>query len=337
MNSRTSATATLLLLVVLTAACGGHPSSSSRTSTRTSDSTTGSKVTSVPEVDPAATPKGWDPVDFGEAQISVPPSWVISLDPCFFLQPAGTAYLRLANSPSYNCPPKSQDEVDLLPLPVPAPNTRTELAHEIHGLDLYSASPDAPGDTAWLAPSLRVELILKGPLSTRVLDTITLSPRVVALAGPERSPPPVPSSWHRVSFGGISVAVPPSWPVETSSDWSFGCSPLDLTITTSSVVMNSGVESGTPACTGTPFHRIPLPKDGVVIDPGPYGPLPGDSGFGTCIHVSSVTACPTTSDIYGALVLELHTPSRIKPVAIDIGLAGDGVIAQTILDSIRAA
>ena len=60
-------------------------------------------------------------------------------------------------------------------------------------------------------PSLGVEAQASGPLASRVLGTFTRSPRAVALAGGRA--PGVPRSWHRVTFGGVSVAVPAIWPV----------------------------------------------------------------------------------------------------------------------------
>ena len=46
---------------------------------------------------------------------------------------------------------------------------------------------------------------------------------------------------------------------------------------------------------------------------------------------------PRSSPDYSILVLRVTVPGRSKPVFVSIGLAGNGVIARTILYSLRAA
>jgi hypothetical protein len=44
-----------------------------------------------------------------------------------------------------------------------------------------------------------------------------------------------------------------------------------------------------------------------------------------------------TSPAYSILVLKLTVPGRKTPVLVSIGLAGNGMVARTILYSLRAA
>jgi hypothetical protein len=56
-----------------------------------------------------------------------------------------------------------------------------------------------------------------------------------------------------------------------------------------------------------------------------------------CLDLHGLTACPATSPAYSILVLKVRVPVRDKAVFVSIGLAGNGMVARTILDSFRAA
>jgi len=56
-----------------------------------------------------------------------------------------------------------------------------------------------------------------------------------------------------------------------------------------------------------------------------------------CLSLHGLTACPATSPAYSILVLKVRVPGRSKPVFVSIGLTGNGMVARTILDSVRAA
>jgi hypothetical protein len=56
-----------------------------------------------------------------------------------------------------------------------------------------------------------------------------------------------------------------------------------------------------------------------------------------CLKVNGIKACPATSPAYSILVLKVTVPGRSKPLYVSIGLAGNGMVARTILYSLRAA
>jgi hypothetical protein len=56
-----------------------------------------------------------------------------------------------------------------------------------------------------------------------------------------------------------------------------------------------------------------------------------------CLSLHSLTACPATSPAYSILVLKVTVPGRSKTVYVSIGLAGNGVVARTILYSLKEA
>ena len=56
-----------------------------------------------------------------------------------------------------------------------------------------------------------------------------------------------------------------------------------------------------------------------------------------CLDLHSLTACPATAPDYSILVLRVTVPGRTKPVFVSIGLAWNGMVARTILHSLRPA
>lgn len=292
----------------------------------------------LPSVDTKATPSGWIPVNYGDAQLSVPSNWVVDIGPC----PgpgSGTLYLH-GPEPGYFCQAEPVDLNQAWIYPLVSPLPSQEVPTVINGIDVYSLIEGYPAFGGYAVPSLQIQVEAQGPLANEVLETLTHSPRAVALA--PGSSPALPNSWRRLSYGGLSVAAPRSWPVE-NGDWQLGlCQlvPIALDLDQQNVVTTA---SGTvrPVAASCPafsdYADLERLRQGLVIDPGPYGPLSSGSTFDKCMSINHLSVCPTATDPYGVLVAAVHVPGRKRPVAIEIGLAGNGIIARTILHSLRAA
>ena len=172
--------------------------------------------------------------------------------------------------------------------------------------------------------------------------TLTRSPRSVALAqGPA---PSVPSSWRSVTFGGIRLSIPASWPVQKESLFFLTCfsGPAEgYSLAHTSVVLDTDVAVDVHGCFAAPNSAPPVrsPSNGLRIDTGPAFLSVQTFRFasGRCLDLHGLTACPATSPEYSILVLRVTVPGRSKPVFVSIGLAGNGMIARTILYSLRAA
>jgi hypothetical protein len=190
-------------------------------------------------------------------------------------------------------------------------------------------------ETTYIAPSLGAELTGGGPFFERILHSLTYSPRASALApGPA---PSVPTSWRRVSFGGVSIAVPQSWPIEFSSSYD-DCWTVDDLESPPQVLLDAGTTGFLPTSFGCENNQhgpvfVGAPPEGLLVDPGGYR---REGTTGTCSEPNGVQVCIITSDQFGELTLSVAVPGRVLPVAVEIGLAGDGSIARTILHSIRA-
>jgi hypothetical protein len=80
------------------------------------------------------------------------------------------------------------------------------------------------------------------------------------------------------------------------------------------------------------------PENGVQVDSGlRTEPTVTLSLPAHCLVLHGLTTCPASSPAYSILVLRVNVPGRDKPVFFSIGLAGNGMVARTILDSLRAA
>ena len=295
----------------------------------------------LPAVDLSATPAGWVPVAFGNAQISVPAAWWVLYNsyPCPTGSPPGEVFV---NPPpgAFACPleiaPGSSTAVSFGP---PRSPHSTVLGHPevINGILVY-CYPTGP-QSSYLAPSLGVEITVDGPLGQRVLHTLTWSPRSVVLA--PGSLPAIPSSWRYVSFAGLRFSVPANWPITR----------IQVTPGLGAMCQRQGVVfSGTTVTLSTDRHPLlvvlcPLfpstpqpPENGVQVDSGlRTEPTVTLSLSAHCLVLHGLTACPATSPAYSILVVRMNVPGRSKPVFVSIGLAGNGMVARTILYSMRRA
>ena len=314
---------------------GSRPGSSPSERGRGPGGSTAAKTSVKPVVDLAATPQGWVPVDYGNAQVSVPANWNISFDGGCPSPADGKVLLGQTGDWAHCSPEASQGDSVYIATTSQTRGTGTPIV--VNGITAYRYEGGEKftdvASSVWLVPSLGVELILTGPLSTKILQTLTDSPRSVALAS--GSAPSVPSSWHRVGFGPLSIAFPATFHETRLNAWVNPCNvPPNVTMTAPpTVVLDTGAAEEPSACSFT-STRIDTPNDGIFIDPGIYGPFEQGSTFGRCLDINGLIACPTTTDIYGMLVLDIGIPGN-DPVAVEIGLAGSGEVARTILYSIE--
>ena len=303
-------------------------------------------ATQAPAFGYGPTTAGWVPVDYGNAQVSVPPGAVISSNGC--PDPGAPVTVHLGRQPAgvFNCPlePAGVTVVTLESLPA-GWSTSGLAAHAVNGIEEFSKVNDVV-EAEELVPSLGVEVQASGPLASRVLGTLTRSPRGVVLAGGRT--PRVPRSWHRVTFGGLSVAVPATWPVQHTTDEGTPCErqppwepgPVAGAGSQPIVILDAG-QGPLPSCPATAPAQVDQPvepaKDGLVIDPGPVGPLSGATYDGPCTSVAGLRICPVKNPGQsGEFIFRVHTTSG-KKVAVVIGDAVSGETARTILHSLRSA
>jgi hypothetical protein len=158
------------------------------------------------------------------------------------------------------------------------------------------------------------------------------SPRLIT---PTR-PASVPRSWKQVNFGGLSLYVPGSWPVVSERAWGDCATAGQPLFRASTVVLDTGTEFLAYHCPAITSKSSIPPEYGLVVDPGSYGPISGSTEFDKCQPINDLSVCPTSTDYGGLLIVAAHLPGVARPVAVEIGLAGNGRVAHMVLDSMRA-
>ncbi len=171
----------LVALALTVAAC-----SSSQTvlpTTRAPSTTTVPPTTQpVPAVDVSATPSGWVPVAYGDAQVSVPATFcevATTPDSLFIGSPSGASTI-------FSCGPEGRvgsqstvvNLVSIRQVPRPYAGEKPTIRN---GVPVYLCQHSGD-EFSYFAPSVGIEISAGGPLARRVVDSLTRSPRAIVLA-----------------------------------------------------------------------------------------------------------------------------------------------------------
>lgn len=316
-------------------------------------------ITSTPVVAVAGvTPKGWVPVDYGDAQVSVPSSWSLEDlvgNVCPYSRSPGTILLGWP-APKGSChyvrTRPGTTVVNFRP-PRPPSAWHGELPHLVNGIptyhgdgndwviDAFSGRPNLD----LIAPLLGVEVVAVGPLAAAVLRTLTFSPRAVVLA--KGTSPKVPQSSRRLTFGGLRFAVPSSWPVYPTSQSFISCFPEWTNVFSgferplTAVYLSTDTQGASINCPiEMSFPPAAAPTDGLRLDlrwRWPGGSSPALVFSRQCLAIHDLRVCPSSSLDYSVLFAAVHVPGRTTPVTLMLGTAADGQVARTILYSLRPA
>jgi len=296
----------------------------------------------LPVVELSATPAGWVPVAYDDAQVSVPASFSVfypGQNPCESFSTPGALFLAPVSVKMLCIAPGHPRAtlVRLVPYGGVPPKTAGEKLIIVNGVPVYFVPPsNAKPFISYFVPSLAVLVAGSGPMARRVLDTLTRSPRSVVLAkGPASS---VPSSWRSVTFAGLWLSVPATWPVQRTKTWNL-CGPVQIALAQGVTLDTDKAFLALPCPAPSPFAV--KSSDGVRVDTGESHSLSALVGSfsrgGTCLHIGGLKACPSRTPDYSVLLLRVSVPGRAAPVFVSIGLAGSGMVARTILYSLRAA
>ena len=334
----TMAAVRLRVLVLVTLALIPAACTSSETVPPTTQTGIPPTTQPMPAVDLSATPAGWVPVAYGDAQVSVPATWAVMTHVRCARKWPPVIQLGVVRQ-DLGCPTAAASPaVRITPLgSIPAPY-RQEKPVLLHGISVL-LGPKAATSITYFVPSLHVELWATDGSGTRVTDTLAVSPRAVVLAtGPT---PAVPSLWRSVTFAGLHFSVPAGWPVNrTQVTPGLGaiCRTPAVAFSGTKVTLSTDARPMIlPPCA----YFLPLPQEpsnGVQVDSGlRTEPMVSLDFPARCLDLHGLAACPATLPPYSILVLRVTVPGRSKPVFVSVGLVGNGMIARTIVYSVRAA
>ncbi|MGO9343598.1 MAG: hypothetical protein ACLP6E_13940 [Acidimicrobiales bacterium] len=150
-------------------------------------------------------------------------------------------------------------------------------------------------------------------------------------------PAGVPASWQKVTFGGLTMYAPGNWGVGSERSWGDCGLTFQPLFKDNSVELDTGAYAVVYHCPSIPATNSLPPVSGLLVDPGTYGPLSNVSGFAKRLHINGLLIDPASTSYGGILVLAVTIPGVTRPVAVEIGLAGGGKVAHTIMYSMRAS
>ena len=329
---RSTAAAVVVALVVgLLVVVRGGSSRSLRTAA--SAPTTSAKPQPQPSaIVSAPEPKGWRLVDYGDARLAFPPGWTTaaitgtSPAPCATISGAAIRFYL----PAPNCPTVTIAPLGATTLP-PRP------AATIHGFRVYLAA-DSVVSLTYAVPALHVEITLHDHAATPVLGTLTSSARRVVLGG--GALPTVPGAWKSLTFGGITVRVPPTMPVThlASNHLAPGeCSASPFRV--SGAFVGNGVD-GPISCPMILAGLVPTPTDGVWLHTigvglaAPHWTRTIDNGHAR-LSIAPVPLFGPSQLAQAIDVAIIGTAGGRSTTVVRIGLGADPQIARTILASIE--
>jgi hypothetical protein len=285
------------------------------------------------------TRRGWSPIGLGAVQISVPSDWFVE-DPGLVCS-QGDSMVFIDQKPY--APPKEMgctapiNAVELSTATRAAlPSPRRVL---VNSIPVYESATGSGSKETEIVRALGIQLSVAGPLSARVVATLTHSPYSVVLGSSVRS---VPAGWRHVAFGGIRFAVPGRWAIERNASWG-GC---PYNIQGDELELSTAQVFSAPGCPA-PFETAGYlaAHPGMVFGSGPQVPhAPRDAH---CLQRNHLRICidrppPPVGGLapgheLNLLTAQITVPKQVAIDQIEIGLTGNGLTPLQIFDSIQPA
>ena len=294
-----------------------------------------------PLTDASVTPKGWSPVAYESAQLSVPGSWLVeSPQQLFCGMPQISGMIFVGVTPgfpkSFGCDVPANLAWILPAGKLPKGISQRKPTARIDGIPVYRV-PSAKGTTVYLVPELGVRVGARGKPAARVLATLTRSPLSVVLRrGPAAR---VPAGWTWREFGGVRFATPRSWSLQREDQWSTcgtGLEPSTLLL-----IDATKPPLALPCPYLIPSATADQAQPGLTVVTGKYAATSVGESYASCRPRGDVRICRSTvtgqgGPVGGVLILSVSRPKHATTFFL-LGLSGSGASARAVFDSVRAA
>jgi hypothetical protein len=325
-------------VAVVAAASGGPVSSglAAPRATTVASSTAESAVASLAAE--SATPAGWAPVPYQDAQLSVPGSWLVEAPQqlqCGLGDWDGMIFAGVTPGfpKGWNCGVTASLAWILPAGKIPPGLTRRKPTTVIGGIPVYRLT-SAKGSTAYLVPELGVRIGARGKLAARVLATLTRSPLDVVLE--RASQANVPAGWIWEQFGGLEFTAPRSWSLQSEDQWSTcgtGLWPGALMLVDAT---KPPLYAPCPLQLQNAGHDAAEP--GLVAVTGKYAAESVGESYNSCQSRPGVRICLSAVTGQGGLMAGVLIVSAARPqqaaIYFLLGLSGSGATARAVFDSI---
>ncbi len=308
-------------------------------------------------VDTAAVPRGWLPFSFGYIQMAVRPTWDVWYSqaaplacPTGFSGPVTLIYTSPSpnNPPRPDCAGRTAGTTVLVWYPALVKNAGALRHEQINGIAVDG--PKVVGRWQELSlPKLGFVIYTEGPRALAVLHTLTYSARAgLTKLAPA---PAVPADWGWLIGDGLQFAVPSNWPVDhwarrlpqADSDGPLWLLPNTVLFYSGGQASMAGASEVSEGGTALGLAADLFDQEGVVLSSPPLsfygteyitGPVPVPCAS---IHALKICLSPGDNTLYGPALYTIRRPGSHKVVTLTVGLAGDGLVARTIIGSFRPA
>lgn len=287
----------------------------------------------------SATPRGWAAVSYRRAELSVPRLWLVESRGDLVCMPKTPGMVFTGTRPGFpanqHCRLTSRLAWIRPAGPIPAGIRHRKPTAVIRGIPVYRQH-SGPHSTVYLVPKLSVRVGASGPLARRVLGTLARSPLAVVLRhGPASK---VPASWTWHQFGGVSFATPHGWSSRRTHQWATcgtGVIPQSLLLIDA---------TKPPAALPCPF---PIPtaaqeqaQPGLTVVTGKFAARSVSERFTRCQVKHDVRICLSSVTGHGGidstvLIFSVSRPHQHPKTFLLLGLAGTGVRARTVFNSVK--
>jgi len=276
-------------------------------------------------------PKGWVPVDFGDARVWVPGSWYLGGASCISGQSPSTFMSVGTETTVVSCDiPQSLAPTQDVELATHTTRSRPIGAHTIHGYRVYDLKSPHAEWNLYEVPELSLRIATRGSLGPRILNTLGPSAHTLALNADYQL---IPSTWRKLTEDNVVLDVPPTWTAQVDN--------FDCSLTTAQVTIFRQFH-GVAACgslQGPP--RIAALKTTTVwmyLSPASSTLTPTRNRQPiTTLHHGTTTISVYTGQ-YDPNALDLFVRkarSKITHV-LTLWLGRDGRVAGGVLGSVRA-
>jgi hypothetical protein len=292
------------------------PTATSTTSTSTTSTST--TVAAASPVVAVSGPANWQPGDFDDARVWVPRSWQIIESGSSSCSTGSGVLLLGTGTTMATCPTQATATVTVqTSTATPPPSAGSSV---INGLQVFAAPAATAGSQALLVPALGVTLTVSAETPPAILASLGASPTGIVL-GPG-NPTPTPADWRAVTYHGLTIDVPASWPSTDESHAGYCDGPFGPT---PEVLVGPNTLNGAPSCPYIPLNDI-KPVDGVRLSAG----TAPTSNLGTITIPSDLTLQVSTQVTSPPISL------WYQGVSIELGIGPDPTIARAILDSLQS-
>ena len=304
---------------------------------RSTGTTTALPVTRVAAVQLAAhlgvgVPRGWAPVDFGDARVWVPSEWYRRFGPLCIPGHGHSSVGAGSENTIVDCDiPQSDATTQDVEIADRTTQPRSSGEQIVHGYRVFNMKSRYSEWALYDIPTLGVSIATRGSLGPRVLATLGPSALAVALDAADNA---TPQTWRAITEGDLSLHIPANWTVRITNST---CVSGDAQVYVIHPIGVTGCTSGP----GPPPIGPPTGTTMSIYQPAASDPFAASQDEqlvatvhhgSTTVSISWVTSATGPNEV---LDLHAHRAGSRSTDSLTLELGRNGTVPGGIIGSIR--